>query len=134
MKSLLDLFSVFGILMFMLMIYLLSKIIIEKNAQSISMTKVLGYSNGEISRIYIMSTSIVVIGAIVATIPVVNFVMRYIFRIILIDFSGWLPYNVPFSALAKMGVMGIISYAVIIYVQYRKVRRIPLDMALKNVE
>ena len=41
----------------MVLIYLLSKIIIEKNAQSISMVKILGYTNGEISKLYIMSTS-----------------------------------------------------------------------------
>ena len=34
---------------------LLSKVIIEKNAQSISMIQILGYTNGEISRLYILS-------------------------------------------------------------------------------
>lgn len=33
----------FGIIMFVLLMYLLSKQIIEKNAQSISMTKILGF-------------------------------------------------------------------------------------------
>ena len=41
----------FAIAIYMILIYLLSKIIIEKNAQSISMTKILGYTNGEISRL-----------------------------------------------------------------------------------
>ena len=45
-------FYVFGIIMFMLIVYLLSKIIIEKNAQSISMTKILGYRNSEINKIF----------------------------------------------------------------------------------
>ena len=44
----------FAIAIYMILIYLLSKIIIEKNAQSISMTKILGYTNGEISRLYII--------------------------------------------------------------------------------
>lgn len=39
----------FAILMFVILIYLLSKIIIDKNAQAISMTKILGYTNWEIS-------------------------------------------------------------------------------------
>ena len=43
----------FAILIFVILVYLLSKIIIEKNAQSISMTKILGYPRGEIARLYI---------------------------------------------------------------------------------
>ena len=44
----------FSVIIFLVVIYLLSKVIIEKNAQSISMTKILGYTNGEISRLYIL--------------------------------------------------------------------------------
>ena len=58
MGSMMGLVNGFAIAIYMILIYLLSKIIIEKNAQSISMTKILGYTNGEISRLYIMSTSI----------------------------------------------------------------------------
>ena len=58
MGSMMGLVNGFAIAIYMILIYLLSKIIIEKNAQSISMTKILGYTNGEISRLYILSTSI----------------------------------------------------------------------------
>ena len=59
MGSMMGLINGFAIMIYMVLIYLLSKIIIEKNAQSISMVKILGYTNGEISRLYIFSTSIV---------------------------------------------------------------------------
>ena len=55
MGSMMLLVDGFAIVIFMVLIYLLSKIIIEKNAQSISMVKILGYSDGEISRLYIIS-------------------------------------------------------------------------------
>ena len=53
--------QLFAVLIFAVLVYLLSKIIIEKNAQSISMAKILGYSKGEIARLYVMPTSIVVV-------------------------------------------------------------------------
>lgn len=134
MGSMMDLLSVFGVLMFMLIIYLLSKIIIEKNAQSISMTKVLGYSNGEMSSLYILSTTIVVILSIILTIPLVNTIMEYLCVTMLSQYPGYLPYYVPFSTFIKMAVLGIASYSVIAFVQYRKVKKIKLDMALKNRE
>ncbi len=134
MGSLMDLLSLFGVLMFMLIIYLLSKIIIEKNSQSISMTKILGYSDKEISSLYILSTSIVTIGSIILTIPIVNFLMEYLCIAMLSQYPGWLPYYVPFSAYVKMALAGILAYAVIAFIQYRKVKKVPLDIALKNVE
>ena len=53
MGNMMGLVNGFAIAIFLVLIYLLSKIIIEKNAQSISMVKILGYNNGEISRLYI---------------------------------------------------------------------------------
>lgn len=134
MGSLMEMLSLFGILMFMLIIYLLSKIIIEKNAQSISMTKILGYSDGEISSLYVLATSIVTVGSIILTIPVVNFIMEYLCVTMLSTYPGWLPYYVPFTAYIEMAAAGILAYAIIAFIQYRKVKKVPLDIALKNVE
>ena len=134
MGELMNLFTIFGILMFMLIIYLLSKIVIEKNAQSISMTKILGYTDKEISGLYIMTTSIVVISALILTIPIVNTIMKYVFAVIFSEYSGWLPYYVPFSCFIKMAAAGILSYTAIVLIQFKQVRKIPLDVALKNVE
>ena len=134
MGSIMDMLLVFGIIMFMLIIYLLSKIVIEKNAQSISMTKILGYTNREISGLYVMSTSIVVVGSLIVTIPAVNMLMKYVFKVMFSGFPGWVPYYVPFSAYVKVAATGIITYAVIAFMQFRRVKKIPLDVALKNVE
>ena len=134
MGSLMDLLSVFGVVMFMLIIYLLSKIIIEKNAQSISMTKVLGYSDKEISSLYVLSTTIVTIASILLTLPLVDFLMSKLLPAVLSSYPGWMPYYVPFSAYVKIVAVGVISYAVIAFLQYRKVKKVSLNDALKNVE
>lgn len=134
MGAIMDMFSAFGIVMFMLIIYLLSKIIIEKNAQSISMTKILGYTNSEISGLYIMSTSIVVIASLILTVPVANAVIKYVVEIVFREYAGWLPYYVPFLVYVKMIGAGVIAYGVIAFMQFRRVKKVPLDVALKNVE
>lgn len=123
-----------GIVLFMLVIYLLSRIIIEKNAQSISMTKILGYSNAEINGLYIASTAIVVVLSIIFTIPVANIVIAKIFPIALKDYSGYFFYYVPFNVFAKMALLGLLCYGIIAWLQTRKVKKIPLTIALKNVE
>lgn len=134
MGAIMDAFFAFGIIMFMLIIYLLSKIIIEKNAQSISMTKILGYTNSEISGLYVMSTSLVVIGSLILTIPLADIIMQRVCVVMLSGYSGWLPYYVPFHAYLIMAAAGILAYAVIAWFQFGRVKKIPLDVALKNVE
>ncbi len=132
--SIFDMFYWFGLVMFMLIIYLLSKIVIEKNAQSISMTKILGYSNSEISGLYIVSTSIVVVLSFLLTMPIVNTIMKSVCEIMFSEFSGWIPYDVPAMVFVKIIASGIIAYAIIAFMQFRRVKKIPLDVALKNVE
>lgn len=132
--SIFDMFYWFGLVMFMLIIYLLSKIVIEKNAQSISMTKILGYNNREISGLYIVSTSIVVVLSFLLTMPLVNTIMKLVCEIMFMEFSGWIPYDVPISVYMTIIVSGIIAYGIIAFMQFRRVKKIPLDVALKNVE
>lgn len=134
MGELMDLFLVFGVAVFLLVIYLLSKLIIEKNAQSISMTKILGYTDGEINKLYVWMTSVVVVVSLIGTIPFVNYIMKYLFATILADYPGWLPYSVPFSAYIRMAALGIVAYAVVAFVQMRKVKNVPKSDALKAVE
>lgn len=134
MGGIMDIFYWFGIVMFMMIIYLLSKIIIEKNAQSISMTKILGYTNSEISGLYVISTSIVVVLSFILTMPLVDLIMRYVCEVMFSTFPGWMPYEVPFSVFVKIIVIGIIAYALIAFMQFGRVKKIPLDAVLKNVE
>ena len=50
MGNMFQLINVFAVVLFALLIYLLTKLIIEKNEHSISMVKILGYENDEIIR------------------------------------------------------------------------------------
>ncbi|MBE5879545.1 MAG: ABC transporter permease [Lachnospiraceae bacterium] len=132
--KLIHLITLLGVVMFMLIIFLLSKLIIEKNANCISMCKILGYKDSEIASLYILSTGLVVVVSLIATIPIVNALMETVCVNLLSSFPGWLPYYVPFDTFIKMVVLGIGSYALIIFFQFGSVKKIPLGIALKNVE
>lgn len=134
MGNVMDMLFIFGLLMFMLIIYLLSKIIIEKNAQSISMTKILGYNNKEIAKLYILSTAIVVILSILITLPICDSLMVLLCRVMMMEFPGWLPYYVPFITYVEIVAASIVCYLIIVFLQFRKIKKVPLNMALKNIE
>lgn len=127
-------FWVFGVVMFLSLIYLLSKIIIEKNSVSISMTKILGYNNGEINRLYMMSTTSAVLLSLLLTIPLDNCIMKGMCVSLFADYPGYFPYYVPGITYVKMLVLGVLSYAVVAVLQMKKIKKVPLGEALKNVE
>ncbi len=125
----------FAILIFVILVYLLSKIIIEKNAQSISMTKILGYSKGEIARLYILPTTIVVLLCIGINIPLTYYEIKVIWKVMMSSMmTGWLPYWVAPKSLIEMAVIGIVCYVVVAISELRKIGKVPMDIALKNVE
>ena len=125
----------FAILIFVVLVYLLSKIIIEKNSQSISVTKILGYNNGEISRLYILSTTIMVVLFILISLPVEGSLIRAVFVFcIKIMMNGWIELYMDPMIYLKMFALGIVTYAVVAALEYRRIRKVPMTDALKNVE
>ena len=125
----------FSVIIFLVVIYLLSKVIIEKNAQAISMTKILGYTDGEISRLYILSTSLMVVICLLLSLPIERQIMEVLFReMMLSSISGWITMWVDPMIYVKMMAIGIATYAVVAVLEFRRIRHVPMDEALKNVE
>ena len=127
--------NAFAMVIFTVLLYLLGKIIIEKNAQSISISKILGYSNPEISDLYIVTTSVVVVLLLLFTLPIESFILIRIFRIMIIQMmSGWMPLVIEQRTFVQAFLMGVGVYAVVAVFEYRKVRKVPMGEALKNIE
>ena len=118
----------------MLVIYLLAKIIIEKNSQSISIAKILGYDKREINRIYIHTTTIVTIASLIAVLPIIHVLLNLVWHMMMQEYTGWIPCVVNWSVYFKVVVIGIITYAVVAALLMRQTNKIPLSDALKNVE
>lgn len=134
MGNMMNIFVVFGVIMYVLIIYLLSKIIIEKNAQSISMTKILGYRNSEINGIYIATTAIVTVVTLLVTIPLSDYLLGQMFVFFMRDYPGWLPYRTFISVYAKTALIGVGSFALIALALTRRIKKVPLADALKNAD
>ncbi len=135
MGSMMNLVDGFAIIIFVILIYLLSKIVIEKNAASISMVKILGYTNPEISKLYIVSTSIVVILCLIISMPLDFFILKYMFKTIMMaKMSGWIPLNVTPTVFVKILILGLVAYSVVSILEYRKIQKVSLAEALKNAE
>lgn len=134
MGKIFPLFQGFSVLLFVLLVYLLSKVIIEKNSNSISIVKILGFKNGEIVRLYIIPTAIVVALSIGLSLPIAYTIIKELYVMIMYSYAGWLPLAIAPDLFVKIAAIGVVSYAVIGYLQYRRVKKIPMNNALKNTE
>lgn len=134
MGSYMSYFQVLCILLAAVMIYLLTKLIIEKNETAISMTKILGYENKEIASLYLVSTSIVVVLADLISVVIGTLVMKGAWKMMLFSYSGWFAFKVKPLGYVKMFAFVLIGYLIVMVFDFKRIKKIPMDQALKNVE
>ena len=116
------------------LMYLLTKLIIEANENAISMTKILGYQMREIASVYLVATTWAVIleeilGALIGVL-----LMRYIWRAMMLRMEGWFDFVMEPVGFVKMLAFVFAAYLLVTALDFRRIRRVPMDLALKNAE
>lgn len=126
--------QVFAIVLFILLIYLLTKQILEKNAQSISMVKVLGYGNGEIAGLYIVASIWGVIISAILSLVFNTIFFQFLLRIFMNGYGGWFRLVISMEMYLQMFFLMLGTYLLVAFMQFLKIKKIPMSQALKNVE
>lgn len=134
MGEIFEMFGAFACTLYMLFLYLLAKSAIEKSVNSISLVKILGYSNREIGLLYNRATGIVAISSLVISIFLAEQIIREMFHYMMLDYSGCLGYYIAPSVYIKILVLGIAGYFLISRVLMHQIKKIPMAVALKQVE
>lgn len=126
--------SFFPVLIFAVLVYLLSKLSLKK------MRSRFPWQNsrllqGEIARLYVMPTSIVVVLCVLINIPLSVRIIGIIWKAMLSQMmTGYLPYWIDPRIYVEMFVAGVICYGVVAALELKRIGKVPMDMALKNVE
>ena len=137
MHSMGQFFWVFKIAMVVLsaaLIYLLAKIIIERNEQPISMAKILGFQNGEIASLYILPTAIVVTVFALISFVMGYFLMIWIFKVFMMQMDGYFAFYMTPASMVLSVVYLLVGYAFVSVIDFVRIKRIPMDEALKNID
>lgn len=132
--GIIDVFKYALVVLAAALIYLLAKIIIERNEHSISMVKILGFRNGEIGRLYIIPTAIVVVLFSIISFGIGYYLMIWVFKAFMLQMDGYFAYYMKPVSMALSVVYLLIGYAAVSCIDLFRIKRIPLDVALKNVE
>lgn len=123
--------SVFIFLVFM---YLLTKSVVDRSARAISYMKVFGYRDSEISRLYVRSITLTVAVSLVVCQPLIIGGLTLLFRAMLLAYNGNIEIYVPMAAIAEVIAIGFATYLAVALLHIRRIKRVPLALALKVQE
>lgn len=124
----------FCFVLFALLMYLMTKLIIEKNTNAVSMVKILGYENREINRLYLRATTIATILSEIISLFLATWILTYLYKYMMAEMSGWIVIYIKKENYIFMFLIAVVAYLFVALLQMRKIKKIPMDEALKNVE
>lgn len=128
------LFLAFSIVLFLLMVYLLAKLVTDRNSYAISMLKILGYSNREAGRFYNSATGIMVVISLVLSGVLGIRLIRVLYLILMQSFNGWMTFYAAPWGIPLLIAMGTCCYFLVSIILMRRIRKIPMTDALKDQE
>ncbi|MBQ9043999.1 MAG: ABC transporter permease [Eggerthellaceae bacterium] len=120
--------------LFLILIYLLTKTVIDRSARSISYMKVFGYHDREISKLYIRSITLTVLVSLVVCLPIIVGVIDVLVQLMMSRYSGNLEIWIAPQTYVIEVLIGAATYAVVALLHMRRIRRVPLALAMKVQE
>lgn len=126
--------NIFSVIVYIIIVYIMTKVVIEKNALSISYMKVFGYHPGEIRKLYLTATTIVVIASLIVCIPLEIWLFKLVLVFLSSMIDSYIAFYLPVSVYIEIIVIGIIAYLCINTLHVYSVKKIPMTEALKNRE
>lgn len=117
-----------------ILIYLIIRIILEKNERNIAMVKILGYSNHEISALYIHATTLCVLVETALAAWIGPEVIKLVWKNMLQTFKGWFSFVFPPAGYAQIFLFIFAGYLITVWICFRKIRKVRMDQILKYNE
>lgn len=123
-----------AVVIYFITMYLLTKVIIDNSARSISYMKVFGYRQREIRGLYIRSITITVIASLIVTIPAIMALIDVIWKVAISRYSGNILIYFDPVVIAESVVVGLVTYLVVALLDIRHINRVSMAEALKVQE
>ena len=60
--------------------------------------------------------------------------MNFAWKEILATYSGWFAFHMETIGYMKMFAFVLIGYVIVMFLDFQRIKKVPMDTALKNVE
>ncbi len=122
-----------SIAIFSVVIYVLSKSIIEKYTREIAYLRIFGYTDREINSVYIRVSTIFIILTGLVLIPIQKLLVSKLFELALLKIDAHISFYMPKYVIIYTFFALVFSYFFIRLFLLKKVKRIKMAEALKDV-
>lgn len=119
---------------FIIVIYLLTKTLIDRSARSIAYMKVFGYKNSEIDMLYLRSITVGVVISLFVSVPILRELIGVVYTLMLAAQNGNYVYTLTLQIVVIDLVVALTTYLVVALLHMRHIKKVPLSLALKVVE
>ena len=133
-SGMIPMFVVVAVVIYLVLMYILTKLAIDKNALCISFMKVFGYRGHEVNSLYLNGGTYVVILSLVLCIPLEFYGLQLAMNFVMMKINGYMEAKLQWYVYGEVVLTGLISYFTIHFFHKRHVDRIPMTEALKNRE
>ena len=132
--DMMDMVVAFAIPVYLILVYLLTKTVIDRSSRYISYMKVFGYHNPEITRLYVRAITTTVLVSLIASQPFVIWLCRVFVSLVMDRYSGNLELYVAPSLMAEVVLIGAAAYVAVAVIHIWHIRRVSLSEAMKVQE
>lgn len=123
-----------AVIIYLVVMYILTKLVLDRNTNYMSFLKVMGYDDQEIAKIYLKSTTLVVIFSLLISLPICKYGLSKLFIMAFMKFSGYLEIYIPIYLYVMIFAVGVITYIVVNWISNKQIQRIDLGQSLKETE
>lgn len=135
MSDMIRLLVLVAVLVYLVLMYLLTKTVIDRSAHAISCLKVFGYRDREVDRLYLRSITLTVLASLLTSLPLVAVAVASLLNgAVFVEYAGNIVAYTPPDRLALIVLVGAAAYAAVAFFHVRRVRRVPAALALKAME
>ena len=134
MTRMVGIFVFLAVAIFLIMMYLLTKVIVDRASRSISYMKVFGYRKSEINRLYINSITVTVLLSLLISMPIIIVAISWMMKVAMADYAGNIVCVTPPIELSKTFLIGFVTYAFVALIDIHHISKVPMTDALKVQE
>lgn len=123
-----------AIIFFFTVMYMLTKIIIKRNSLHIAYLKIFGYTDKEIKKIYLKNVTVTLLLTLILGLPLEIKSLYYLSFLAMAKFSGYFEMTLTSKTIIWSFIIPIVIYALVSFIQLRKISKMNFGEALKNRE
>ena len=123
-----------SIIIYLVVMFILTKLVMDRNATNMSFLKVMGYDDKEISKLYLKASTIVVVISLIICAPFSYYLMDVLFKFAFMRFTSYIEMYMPYYLHIVVFVVGLLVYSLVNFILNRSIKKVDLGESLKESE